>query len=336
MGSVQEIRLAHGGGGRYTQQLIENVFLPAFANPQLALLNDSAILDLPVSRIALTTDSYTVDPLFFPGGDIGRLAVCGTVNDLSVAGARPLFLSAGFILEEGFPLADLTRIVESARNAAAEAGVSIVTGDTKVIPHGKADKCFINTSGVGVVERDPPLPSRVREGDTLVINGFIGCHGMAVMTSRKELGFASRIESDVAPLNHLTARMMKAAPGLHAMRDATRGGVAAVLNEMASQASLGIELTEEWLPVTEAVNGACEILGLDPLYIANEGVVVASVSADETEALLKAMKEDPRGRDSRVIGRVCREHPGRVVMQTRIGSHRIVDMLSGEQLPRIC
>ena len=308
-----------------------------FGNDYLNPLNDSAVLDVNASRLAFTTDSFTVDPIFFPGGDIGRLAVCGTVNDLSMVGAQPAYLSVGFIIEEGFLLKDLERIVRSAKEAADEADVKIVTGDTKVVEKGSADCLFINTSGIGVIRGDTTVShARAQVGDRIIVNGPIGCHGMAVITSRENLGFRTRISSDVAPLNRLAKEMLDVTGDIHVMRDATRGGLATVLNEMAQQGGVGIELDEETIPVKEEVNGACELLGFDPLYVANEGVLVASVSEAEAEAVLKTMKRTEYGEKSAIIGCVTHEPTGRVVLRTRIGSNRIVDMLSGEQLPRIC
>jgi hydrogenase expression/formation protein HypE len=334
---IKEIRLAHGGGGRLSHELIEEVFLPIFGNDYLNPLNDSAMFDVPSSRLAFTTDSYVVHPLFFPGGDIGRLAVCGTVNDLSVVGAEPLFLSSGFIIEEGFLIEDLKRIVRSMREAAEEAGVLIVTGDTKVVENGAADGVFVNTSGIGVLREGLSVSGAgAKTGDCVVVNGPIGCHGMAVVTAREDFGFRTRIASDVAPLNHLVGAMLAVTNQIHAMRDATRGGVATVLNEIAKQSGVSVELDEENIPVTEAVMGACELLGFDPLYVANEGVLVAFVAPDIAENVVDAMKKVSCGKDASVIGRVVSEPKGKVVLRTRIGSHRIVDMLSGEQLPRIC
>ena len=337
MATIDEIRLAHGGGGRLSHQLIEEVFLPVFGNDYLNPLNDSAVFDAPAGRLAFTTDSFVIDPIFFPGGDIGKLAVCGTVNDLSVAGAEPLFLSTGFILEEGFPLKDLKDIVRSVKNTADEAGMVIVTGDTKVVERGNADGLFINTSGVGrICEGMDISAANAKPGDAVILNGAIGRHGMAVITSRENYGFHTRIESDVAPLNKLVDAMTGVTKKIHVMRDATRGGVATVLNEIAAQSGVGIALQETCLPVTEEVMGACELLGFDPLYVANEGVLVAMVSADAADTVVSAMRSAPYGKDARIIGRVVEDHPGRVVLKTRIGSHRIVDILSGEQLPRIC
>ncbi len=333
----EEIRLAHGGGGRFSQQLIEEVFLPIFGNEYLNPLDDSAVLNILSSRIAFTTDSFTVDPVFFPGGDIGRLAVCGTVNDISMVGAKPLYLSAGFIIEEGFLISDLKRIVKSASEAAEEAGVMIVTGDTKVVQRGKADGIYINTSGIGVLREGVQISaSKAQIGDSIVVSGPLGYHGMAVVTSREDFGFRTKIKSDVAPLNHLVERMLETTKHIHAMRDATRGGVATVLNEIAGQSGVAIELEETKIPVAEEVKGACELLGFDPLYVANEGVLVVCLPSSEAEKIVDVMRQLPIGKKSAIIGRVVAEPTGKVVLRTQIGSHRIVDMLSGEQLPRIC
>jgi len=329
--------LAHGGGGRLSQDLIEDVFLPVFGNPYLTPLNDSAIVDIPASRLAFTTDSFVVDPIFFPGGDIGRLAICGSVNDISVVGAKPLFLSVGFIIEEGLLIEDLERIVRSAKQAADEAGVSVVTGDTKVVQRGHADRVFINTSGIGIVpEGTSTHKARAQIGDRIVVSGPVGRHGMAVVTSREGFGFKTRILSDVAPLNHLVEMMLSVTDQIHVMRDATRGGIATVLNEIAVQAGVSIELEEESIPITEEVKGACELLGFDPLYVANEGVLVASVVPEKAHQVVEKMQTCPVGKESRIIGTVTGSSKGKVVLRTLIGSHRIVSMLSGEQLPRIC
>jgi hydrogenase expression/formation protein HypE len=303
-------------------------------------------LDLPAAqlatyrpRLAISTDSYVVSPLFFPGGDIGKLAICGTVNDLSMSGAQPLWLSAGFIIEEGLPLADLERIVASMAETAAQAGVQIVAGDTKVVDRGSADKLFINTAGVGLV---PPgvviAGDRARPGDLVLINGTIGDHGMTIMTQREGLQFDSPLASDCAPLAGLVARLLAALPAgtLHCLRDPTRGGLATTLNELAARSRVGIEIEEDALPVREAVRGACELLGLDPLYVANEGKAVAIVAPEAAEAALAALQSDSYGREAAVIGRVTEAHPGRVVLHTTLGARRMVDMLVGEQLPRIC
>ena len=317
---------------------MEEIFLPEFGNPELNPLNDSAVMDVPAGRLAFTTDSFVVDPQFFPGGDIGRLAVCGTVNDLAAVGAKPLVLSAGFILEEGLALDDLRRITRSMKTAADEAGVRIVAGDTKVVQKGKGDGIFISTSGIGIYEngRVPVSGSGAKPGDAVVLSGSIGRHGLAVLLSREDLGLRNTVISDVAPLNGLVESALKCVPGIHAMRDATRGGLGVVLNEIAGQSGVGIEIDEEEIPVHEDVRGACELLGFDPLYVANEGVLVAFIGAGQAEALVRAMKTSPYGTEAAVIGRVSAEPKGKVFLKTRIGSRRIVDWISGEQLPRIC
>lgn len=333
----QEIRLAHGGGGSLTQKLLEEIFLPSFDNRTLNLLEDSAVVETPSSKLAFTTDSFVVHPLFFPGGDIGRLAVCGTVNDLAVMGAVPLYLSVGFIIEEGFKLSDLKKIVSSMKISAEEANVKIVTGDTKVVERGSADGLFINTSGVGQLTEDfCPSSTKICVGDQIVVSGLLGKHGMAIITAREDFGFTTTIQSDVAPLNHLVKDMMGVTKKIHAMRDATRGGVATVLNEMALQSKIAIKLEETKLPIGEDVRGGCELLGFDPLYMANEGVLVAFVESQEAENLLDVMKRNKLGKASEIIGKVMDGPAGRVTIRTVLGSHRIVDKLSGEQLPRIC
>ena len=344
--SKDVILLAHGSGGKLSHDLVATLFLRCFGNPTLLQLDDSAVMTFPApesesqgSRLAFTTDSYVVSPLFFPGGDIGKLAVCGTVNDLSMSGARPLWLSAGFIVEEGLPLADLERIVASMAATAKRAGVQIVTGDTKVVGRGSADKLFINTAGVGLV---PPgviiAGDRAQPGDLILLSGSIGDHGMTIMTQREGLQFDSPLESDCAPLNGLVSSLMAALPPgtLHCLRDPTRGGLATALNELAARSGVGIEIDESDLPVREAVRGACELLGLDPLYVANEGKLVAIVAPEATEAALAALRAHEYGRDAVPIGRVTEVHPGRVVLHTSLGARRVVDMLMGEQLPRIC
>lgn len=337
-GSESTVLLAHGSGGQLSHELIRDVFVRAFANPGLAELGDAAVVDLPPgSRLALTTDSFVVQPLFFPGGDIGKLAVCGTVNDLAVAGATPLYLTAGFILEEGLPLATLERVVASMAETAHAAGVQIVTGDTKVVERGAADGLFINTAGVGSLPADRSFtPVHLRPGDVLLVNGPLGDHGLAVMLQREGLEFGSALESDCAPLNGLIAAVLTAAPGaVRCMRDPTRGGLATVLNEWA-EVGVGITLDEAALPIREEVRGACEVLGLDPLYAANEGKVVLAVAPEAAEATLAALRAHPLGRDAARIGQVTAEHPRRVVLQTLYGARRIVEMLTGAQLPRIC
>jgi hydrogenase expression/formation protein HypE len=332
-----QILLAHGGGGKLTHELIEQLFLPAFRNPLLEPLHDGAVLTLPGQRIAFTTDSYVVQPLFFPGGSIGELAVCGTVNDLAMCGAQPLYLSVAMILEEGLPMEDLRRIVDAMRAAADQAGVSLVTGDTKVVDRGKGDGVFITTSGIGVIPPGVDIqPSRIRPGDVILINGPIAQHGIAIMSVREGLSFATQITSDTAPLNSLVAAMLAVCPDIHVLRDPTRGGVASTLNEIAAQGGTGIEIDESAIPVDEDVRGACEILGFDPLYVANEGKVIAIVPEPAADPVLQAMSAHPLGRRAARIGRVVDTHPGIVILRNRIGSTRIVDMLSGEQLPRIC
>jgi hydrogenase expression/formation protein HypE len=352
-GEGNGILLAHGSGGRLSHALIEQVFLARFANPVLARLEDAAVLAFAEvgaggARLAFTTDSYVVSPIFFPGGDIGKLAVCGTVNDLAMSGATPLYLSAGFILEEGLALADLERVADSMAAAAAAAGVRIVTGDTKVVDHGKADRLFINTAGIGVVPPGVALGAeRVRPGDALLVSGTLGDHGMTIMSQREGLRFDSPLVSDCAPLNGLVAALMDALArsgeeadcGLQAlrfMRDPTRGGLATVLNEVAPSAGVGIEIEEGRLPVRDAVRAACELLGLDPLYVANEGKLVAFVAPEVAERALAALRAHAYGREAAIIGRVTEEHAGRVVLRTALGARRVVDMLVGEQLPRIC
>jgi hydrogenase expression/formation protein HypE len=333
----ENIHLSHGGGGRLSQQLLEEIFLPVFGNKFLYPLDDSAVFDMPASKIAFTTDSFIVDPIFFPGGDIGRLAVCGTVNDLSMVGAKPLYLSVGFIIEEGFSLHDLKKIVKSIKEVADEAGVMIVTGDTKVVEYGNADKVFINTSGVGMLPDGISLSaSNACSNDSIIISGPLGRHGMAVITAREDFGFKSTIKSDVAPLNHLVSEMLKVTNEIHAMRDATRGGLAAVLNEIADKSKVNIELEEEKIPVTESVKGACEILGFDPLYVANEGVLVACVVENKAHDVLEVMRKTRYGKESMIAGKIYSKPAGQVTLRTKFGSHRIIDMLSGEQLPRIC
>ncbi len=344
-----QITLAHGSGGRAMHELVEGVFLEYLGNPLLDLLEDQAVLEIGAAtgqratRLAFTTDSYVVDPVFFPGGDIGKLAVNGTVNDLAMSGALPLFLSAGFILEEGFPIEDLKRILDSMRTAAAKAGVQIVTGDTKVVQKGGADRVFINTSGIGVIESGVKVSaSRASVGDKVIVSGSIGDHGTTIMIARGELGLETEIESDTAPLNTLVAAMLDEAERLgsidaiHCLRDPTRGGVATTLNEMALASEVHVRIFESQIPVRAEVHGACEILGLDPLYVANEGKLIAIVSAEIADPLVRRMSEHPLGRETCVIGEVAAEPTGIVSLVTGFGGTRIVDMLVGEQLPRIC
>ena len=333
----KQIVLGHGSGGKLTAELIQKIFLPAFHNDYLARLDDQAVVSVDGARVAFTTDAFVVTPIFFPGGDIGRLAINGTVNDLAMSGAKPLYIAAAFILEEGLPTDELCRIVESMSTAAREAGVLLVTGDTKVVNRGKGDKVFITTTGIGLVERPVPIAAdRARPGDAIILSGTIGDHGMAIMSRRENLEFEGVIESDTAPLHSLVAAMLDVTEGIHCLRDPTRGGVATTLNEIASASKAGMEIDEKEIPVREAVQGACEILGLDPLYVANEGKLVAVVSADAAEIIIDRMREHPLGREARIIGEVVDDHRGMVLMRTGIGGTRVVDVLFGEQLPRIC
>jgi len=333
----ERITMSHGAGGKATQTLIEAIFLDAFRNPLLEPLEDAAVLAVGGARIALTTDSYVVSPLFFPGGDIGELAINGTVNDLAVSGARPLYLSAGFILEEGFPVADLTRIAASMHDAAAAAGIQVVTGDTKVVQRGKADGCYINTAGVGALDRDVSLgTARARPGDAIIVSGPIGDHGVTIMLARGELDIEADVQSDTAPLNGLVAGLLDAVPAVRAMRDATRGGVATILNEIARSAEVGVLVAEEGIPVRPEVRGAAELLGIDPMYVACEGRLVAVVPGDQADRALAALRAHPLGVHASVIGQVTAEPPGIVQLKTAFGGTRIVDLLVGDPLPRIC
>jgi hydrogenase expression/formation protein HypE len=331
------ITLDHGSGGRASHELVKGVFLPQFKNALLEGLDDSTVFEVGDQKLAFSTDSYTVDPIFFPGGDIGCLAVNGTVNDLAMRGAVPLFLSSGFIIEEGFPMADLNRILASMKRATEEAGVQIITGDTKVVNRGGADKIFINTSGIGVVKGNTDISGKnAQVGDAILISGTIGDHGVTILSKRGGLSFEAPIESDSAPLHGLVAEMMSVSDQIHVMRDPTRGGLATSLNEIAIQSNVGMELLEDQIPVRESVLGACEILGLDPLYIANEGKLIAIVGPEDTEEILNCMKAHPYGSEAVIIGRVVSQDPKRVFMKTGVGGTRILDMLAGEQLPRIC
>jgi hydrogenase expression/formation protein HypE len=335
--SPSMITLGHGGGGRLMQSLIESLFLPAFANEFLAARHDSAVLEPGGRRLAFTTDSYVVRPLFFPGGNIGTLAVNGTVNDLAMAGARPLFLSAGFIIEEGFARSDLSTIVASMRDAALRAGVQIVTGDTKVVDRGKGDGLYINTAGIGILETTLRIsPAGVRPGDAIVLSGDIGRHGIAIMAVREGLAFESTIESDCAPLHEPVAALLREGVEIHCLRDLTRGGLASALNEIAQAGHLRFDITEDHIPIDGRVRGACEILGLDPLYVANEGRFVAFVPEAQAERALTVLRSRALCAGAKVIGRVDTTDTPMVVMQTSIGGNRVVDMLSGDQLPRIC
>jgi len=336
------ITLAHGGGGRAMRGLIEGILLPAFHNPLLATLEDQARVPLAElaalgDRLAFTTDTYVVTPIEFPGGDIGKLAVCGTVNDLAVGGARPLFLSCGLVMEEGFPIAELIKIANSMGRAAREAGVAIVTGDTKVVERGAADRIFINTAGIGVIPAGVDLAAtRARPGDAVIVNGTLGDHGIAILLARNELAFGADVVSDCRSLHGLIVAMRAVCADIRCLRDATRGGVATVLNEFAMSSQVGIRLREAALPLNEAVRAACELLGLDPLYLANEGKLVAIVPRLDAAAVVTAMRAHPAGRDAAIVGEVCAAPAGNVILSTAIGGDRVVDMLVGEQLPRIC
>lgn len=331
------VLLGHGSGGKLSAELVRDVFLAAFQNPILARMDDQAIVGVNGCRLAFTTDTFVVKPLFFPGGDIGSLAVHGTVNDLAVGGATPLFLSAAFVIEEGLPIETLRAIVASLQGAAAAAGVQVVTGDTKVVEKGKGDGLFINTSGLGVVPDGIQLSAaQARPGDWVLLSGSIGEHGIAILAKREGLEFDTGLASDSAALHTLVADMLAASRGIRCMRDPTRGGVSSTLNEIASQAGVGIEIDERAIPVCEEVKGACEMLGLDPLYVANEGKLVAVVAPEAADAVLDAMRRHPLGRAAAMVGRVTEAHPRLVTMRTLAGPSRIVDMLAGDQLPRIC
>ena len=336
------VNMGHGGGGQAMHALIAEVFATPFDNPLLATMEDQARVPLSElaahgDRLAFCTDSYVVDPLFFPGGDIGTLAVCGTVNDLAMGGARPLYLSCAVILEEGFPVETLRRIVASMHRVASEAGVRIVTGDTKVVGRGAADKIFINTAGIGVIPMGIELSARkARPGDRVIVNGPIGDHGAAILVARRQLALEADIRSDCQPLAGLVAAMLATCPAIRCLRDPTRGGVATVLNEFAAASGVGIRIDEDALPLREPVRGACEILGLDPLYLANEGKLLAVVPHDAADAVLAAMRAHPAGADAAIIGTVSDQAAGTVILQTGFGGERVVDMLVGEQLPRIC
>ena len=330
------ILLAHGSGGKLSHDLIEKGFVSALGNPILNKLDDSAVFEIS-GRLAFTTDSYTVSPIFFPGGDIGKLAVCGTVNDLAMSGATPLYLSLSFIIEEGLLVTELEKIVDSIIQATTEAGVKIVAGDTKVVDRGSADKLFINTSGVGIVPPGVDISgSNAISGDKVIVSGTLGDHGIAIVSQREGLKFQVPVPSDCAPLNQLVAEMLAASADIHCLRDPTRGGLATTLNELAQQSQVGIKIDEASLPVNKAVLSACELLGFDPLYIANEGKLVAIVPPSDAGKVLARMKENRYGQEAAIIGEVVDEHPGRVVMKTRLGASRIVDVLVGELLPRIC
>ena len=336
------ITMAHGGGGRAMRELIERLVLPAFANPLLAPLEDQARIGLRGlaeigDRLAFTTDSYVVSPLFFPGGDIGTLAICGTVNDLAMSGAVPLFLSCGLIIEEGLPTADLERVLASMSALARQCGVNVVTGDTKVVNRAAADKLFINTAGIGVIAAGVNISaSRARPGDVVIVNGTLGDHGVAILVARNELDLQTDLASDCQPLHELVQAMLRACPDIRCLRDATRGGLATVLNEFAISSKVGMRLQERALPLKAEVRGACEMLGLDVLYMANEGKLVAVVPRDSADAVLAAMRTHPAGAEAAIVGEVLAEPAGHVILNTLFGGERVIDMLVGEQLPRIC
>ena len=339
---ADKITMAHGSGGKAMRDLIDDVFIKAFDNPAMGEMEDQARIDLASlqasgDRLAFTTDSFVVDPLFFPGGDIGKLAIYGTVNDLAVGGAKPLYLTCSMILEEGLEIDVLRKVVASMQAAAQESGVSIVTGDTKVVDKGACDKIFINTAGVGVIPAGVNIgAAKVKPGDKLLVNGVLGDHGAAILNARGDMALSSPVLSDCKPLHELIETLLKAAPGTTSIRDATRGGLASAVNEIAATAGVGVELTEEAIPLRKEVRGFCEILGLDPLYLANEGTLVAFVPADQADKALAAMHSLDAGKEAAIIGEAVEGHAGRVIMQSSFGGKRIVDMLVGDQLPRIC
>lgn len=333
----ESVLLGHGSGGKMSAELLRDIFLPAFRNPVLERMDDQAVVEINGSRLAFTTDSFVVKPLFFRGGDIGALAVNGTVNDLAMGGAAPLFLSIAFILEEGLPIDVLRRVAQSVRDAAARAGVLIVTGDTKVVEKGSGDGLFVNTSGIGLLSGAARLSAdQARPGDHILLSGSIGDHGITILSQREGIDFESDVASDTAALHTLVADMLRVSPAIRCLRDPTRGGLSSSLNEIAERSGVGMVLEETAIPVREDVQGACELLGLDPLYVANEGKLVAVVAPEAAEAVLGAMRAHPLGRAAAVIGSVTGDHPGMVTMRTRLGTSRIVDLLAGDQLPRIC
>jgi hydrogenase expression/formation protein HypE len=332
-----KILLDHGSGGKISHDFVAETLVPLFDNPILSQLHDGAVLTINGTRLAFSTDSYVVDPIFFPGGDIGDLAVNGTVNDLAMCGAIPRYLSAGFIIEEGFLMTDLKRILKSMKAAAVKAGVEIVTGDTKVVHKGAADKIFINTAGIGAIPETVHISGdRAKPGDRIILSGTLADHGMTILNQRENLSFHSAVASDSAALNHLVAKMLAVCPDIHVLRDPTRGGLGTALNEIAESSRAGIRIQEAAIPVKSEVAGMCELLGIDPLYVANEGKLFAVVPEVSAEAVLDTMKQDPLGADAAIIGEVVADHPGKVYMKTRIGGTRIVQMLAGDQLPRIC
>ena len=335
--NTERIGLDHGSGGEASQELVQDIFLRRLDNDFLRRLDDSAVVEVSGSTLAMTTDSYVVDPIFFPGGNIGSLAVHGTVNDLSMQGAHPLYLTLGLILEEGLSMDDLKKIIDAVAVAARETGIQIIAGDTKVVPRGHMDKIFINTTGIGLIPEGVDVSSHnARPGDVLIVNGFIGDHGIAILTQREGLRFKTEIVSDSSPLNALVSSLLQYKSEIHVLRDPTRGGVATALNEIASHSGVGIQVFEDALPISKAVISASEILGLDPLYIANEGKCLVLVPGEYADRVLDTMKQHPYGKNSRIIGETTGENPGRVLLKTRVGGTRILSMLTGEQLPRIC
>jgi hydrogenase expression/formation protein HypE len=334
---TDKILLDHGSGGKIAHRLTTDLLLPAFDNPALAKLDDGAVLAMVDGRVAFSTDTYVVDPIFFPGGSIGDLAINGTVNDVAMCGATPLYLSVGMIIEEGLPMQDLERVVAAMGRAAEVAGVKVVTGDTKVVPKGAADKLFINTSGLGTISRGVDISgANAQPGDAVILSGSMADHGMTILIQRQGLAFESSITSDSAPLNHMVADLLGSGCDIHVLRDPTRGGVGTTLNEIARQSQVGVRIREDRLPVKPEVAGICDLLGFDPLYVANEGKLLAFAPHDQSDAVLAVMRRSPYGKDACMIGETVADHAGRVFMRTRIGGERIVDMLTGEQLPRIC
>lgn len=334
---TDRILLDHGSGGKISHSLTKDIMLPAFDNPMLSKLNDGAILNIGGKKIAFSTDTYVVDPIFFPGGNIGELAIYGTVNDIAMCGGSPLYLSAGLVIEEGFLISDLDKIIKSMGAAAEKAEVKVVTGDTKVVPKGAADKIFINTSGIGLIPDDVDVGcDRAVPGDVIILSGTIADHGITVLTQREGMIFTSSIRSDTAPLNHMVGKIFSSSKNVHVLRDPTRGGVGTALNEIAEKSLAGIKIYENKIPVKNEVKGICELLGFDPLYIANEGKLLAFVSPEDAEKVLSAVRQDEFGKDACIIGEVVSGHPGKVFLETVIGGARMVDMLTGEQLPRIC
>lgn len=334
---TDRILLDHGSGGKISHSLTKDIMLPVFDNPMLSKLNDGAILDIGGQRFAFSTDTYVVDPIFFPGGNIGNLAIYGTVNDIAMCGGSPLYLSTGLVIEEGFPIDDLKKIIKSMGSAAEKAGVKVVTGDTKVVPKGAADKIFINTSGIGIIPDNIDIGcDKAVAGDKIILSGTIADHGITVLTQREGMKFSSSIISDTAPLNKMVEKIFHSSLKVHVLRDPTRGGVGTSLNEIAEKSGCGIKIFESRIPVKNEVRGICELLGFDPLYIANEGKLLAFVSPEDADKVLSAIMKDEYGKDACIIGEVVSGHPGKVFLETVIGGNRIVDMLTGEQLPRIC